>query len=226
MIWPAIAGAAVSTGLGFGLNKLFGGGGGGSPGGGGGYGAIQFDPYELAGKFRDNFTKDLYLDKDKFDDVARFLIRNVNTNPMFDRNYALSTLSTLRDPSKFSLNKDVRDLMTGTVDRRDAKNLIADQFRLASKGRTASQSFVDDTYESLKRTGQLGSPSSITSGASSQIASLFPGFRSLGERDYELMAQFGPGRLDPESGALLFKTPDIIRASRKQSQAAASKAFG
>ena len=224
MIWPAIAGAAVSTVGGFALNKLFGGGGG-SSGGGGGYGAIQFDPYALAGKFRDDFTKDLYMPEKDFGELAGFFNENVNTNPMFDRNYALSTLSSYSDPNQFMLNEDVKDLMTGTVDKKDAKNLIADQFRLASKGRTASQSFVDDTYESLQRTGQLGSPSSITSGASSQIASLFPGFRSMGEQDYGLMAQFGPGRLDPETGGLLFKTPDIIKAGRKQSQAAASNAF-
>jgi hypothetical protein len=222
MIWPAIAGAAVSTGLGFGLNKLFGGGSSraASPGG---YGAIRFDPYELAGKFRDNFTEDLYMPKDDFGDLAGFFQQNVNRNPMFDRNYALSTLGSYANPNEFMLNEDVQKLMKGRVGRREAKDLIADEFRLSSKGKTPSQSFVDDTYKSLKRSGQLGSPSSIASGASQQIASLFPEYRTKSAEEYALMSRFGPGKIDPESGALLFRMPDTIKASRMKSAALAKE---
>ena len=52
------------------------------------------------------------------------------------------------------LNKEVQDMMTGKVGRRKSKDLIADEFRLASKGQTPSQSFVDETYKSLKRSGE------------------------------------------------------------------------
>ena len=203
--------------IGYGLNKLFGGSSSSRAATPGGYGAIQFDPYELAGKFRDSFTEDLYMPKDDFGDLAGFFSQNVNRNPMFDRNYALSTLSSYANPNEFMLNEDVQKLMTGKVGRKEAKDLIADEFRLSSKGKTPSQSFVDDTYESLKRSGQLGSPASITSGASRQIASLFPEYRTKGAEEYALMSRFGPGKIDPESGALLFRMPDTITASRMKS---------
>ncbi len=207
MVLPAIAGSATT----FGLSKLFGGGGGGSSGGGGGYGSIEFDPFELAGKFRDEFTEDLYMPKEDFGALTDFFSQNVNTNPMFDRTAAISTLSSYSDPNQFMLNQDVQDLMTGTVDKKDAKNLIADEFRLASKGGTATQAFVDDTYKSLADTGQLGSPSSIAGGTSRQIASLFPEYRSKSAEEYAQMAKYGPGKVDSKSGALLFKKPDILK---------------
>jgi len=98
-----------------------------------------------------------------------------------------------------------------------SKDLIADEFRLASKGQTPSQSFVDDTYKSLQRSGQLGSPSSIASGASQQIASLFPEYRTKSAEEYAMMSRYGPGKIDPESGALLFRMPDTIKAARMKS---------
>ena len=208
-ILPAVAGSAAT----FGLSKLFGGGSSraASPGG---YGAIRFDPYELAGKFRDDFG-----------DLAGFFSQNINKNPMFDRNYALSTLSSYANPNEFLLNKEVQDMMTGKVGRRKSKDLIADEFRLASKGQTPSQSFVDETYKSLKRSGQLGSPSSITSGTSQQIAALFPEYRTKSAEEYAMMSRYGPGKIDPESGALLFRMPDTIKAARMKS-AEAAKAKG
>tara|TARA_X000001388_G_C2192165_1_gene107981 strand:- start:89 stop:784 length:696 start_codon:yes stop_codon:yes gene_type:complete len=227
MVLPALAGAILPTVAGsvatFGLSKLFGGGGSSRAASPGGYGAIRFDPYELAGKFRDNFTEDLYMPKDDFGDLAGFFSQNINKNPMFDRNYALSTLSSYANPNEFLLNKEVQDMMTGKVGRRKSKDLIADEFRLASKGQIPSQSFVDDTYKSLKRSGQLGSPSSITSGASQQIAALFPEYRTKSAEEYALMSRFGPGKIDPESGALLFRMPDTIKASRMKSAALAKE---
>ena len=225
MVLGTIASIAGPPLINWGLNKLFGGGGSSRAASPGGYGAIRFDPYKLAGKFRDNFTEDLYMPKDDFGDLAGFFSRNINKNPMFDRNYALSTLSSYADPNEFLLNKEVRDIMKGKVGKRESKDLIADEFRLASKGQTPSQRFVDDTYKSLQRSGQLGSPSSIASGASQQIAALFPEYRTKSAEEYAMMSRYGPGKIDPESGALLFRMPDTIKAARMKS-AEAAKAKG
>jgi len=200
MIWPAIAGAAVSTGLGFGLNKLFGGGGGsGSSGGGGGFS----NPYDFLPEQRpyintylddmfgvpdldSNFDSGDYLDAMNSGDIDKYQVMNIfgqqGLNPG---------------------DKDYFDALTSTIGKKRGKELAGVVGQAMFQGNAPSKSSIKDAYQYALLTGNTGTPQEAQQAMASYFAQTNPEFSAPSSE--QLLAGMKYGELvGTDSGVKLF----------------------
>ena len=205
MIWPAIVGSAVSTGLGFGLNKLFGGGGGGgSSGGGGGGGALAGalpEPYGPAMDYLDKyFESNFGIRKDLGPkDLNRF-------EEQVDKG-GIDKYTALNFYDNFGVqpaDKAYQEILFDTVKKSDAKNiagLLGKQFGMFS-GVSPGNAEIDELYELGKLTGKTGSPQEF-SNFITQTLSMDPRYRQPSGQEYLAGMKYGP--LVNVNGTMQFK---------------------
>lgn len=190
MIWPAIAGAAVSTGLGFGLNKLFGGGGGGSPGGGGGSmaGALP-EPYGPAQDFLEKYFGNFGVPK-PFGDRDFNMFEKAIDRGNIDKYTALGLYDTAGiSPS----DEKYQNVLFDTVKESDAKNitgLLGKQLGMFS-GVSPGDKEIGELFELGKLTGKTGSPQEF-SNFIAQSLSMDPRYRQPSGQELLAGMKYGP----------------------------------